>query len=229
MTIVLVLTGVYFSSLLTEKKAADTEEFVLQALGLAEAGVNHAHSELRERIRADLKNRVETVSQSSVIQNYVTANNSLGFLRDYAYANGDTPFTVSGTEARLTVTTLPGLNTAIQGTYTAVIIVKANGNPTNPANEVFSFPYKYTIEAAGQITTPNITRNLKLLQCNFAVTVRRDTFAKFALFTSHHKMPAGTTVWFTANTNFTGPVHTNERFSFANNLSAHFTADVTQH
>jgi hypothetical protein len=68
-----------------------------------------------------------------------------------------------------------------------------------------------------------------LLQGNFVVTVRRDTFAKFALFTSHHKMPAGTTVWFTANTNFTGPVHTNERFSFANNPSGHFTDEVTQH
>lgn len=229
MTIVLVLTGVYFSSLLTEKKAADTEEFVLQALGLAEAGANHALSELRERIRTDLKNRLETVSLASVIQDYVTANNSLGFLSAYAYANGDTPFTVLDSEARLTVTTLPGLNTAIQGTYTAIIIVKANGNPTNPANEVFTFPYKYTIEAAGQITRPNITRNLKLLQGNFVVTVRRDTFAKFALFTSHHKMPAGTTVWFTANTNFTGPLHTNERFSFANNPSGHFTEEVTQH
>ncbi len=61
------------------------------------------------------------------------------------------------------------------------------------------------------------------------MTVRRDNFAKYALFTSHHMTPSGTTVWFTANTNFSGPVATNDRFSFANNPSGHFSEEITQH
>ena len=228
--ILLVLIGAHFSSLLTEKKASDAEKLVLQALTLAETGANHSQAELRERIRTDLKNRVATVRLSATFRAYVTTNNSLGFLRDYAFAAGDSQFTIMGDEARLAVPNL-NLNTGIQGNYGANIIVKANGNPTNPTGDVFVFPFKYSMESLGQITstTPNIIRNTRLLQGVFTVTVRRDTFAKFALFTSHHRMPSGTTVWFTANTNFTGPVHTNERFSFANNPSAHFTEEVTQH
>jgi len=226
----LILTGVYFSSLLTEKKAADTEQFILQALGFAEAGANHAQAELRERIRTDLLANVQNERQANVFQNYVNAADSLGFLSDFAFAAGDTQFVVAGGEATLAINAL-NLNTAVQGNYNADIIVTANGNPTNPQGAIFVFPYNYRIESQGIITrfAPNITKRTRLVQGSFSITVRRDTFARFALFTAHHRMPSGQTVWFTANTNFTGPVHTNERFSFANNPSGHFTEEVTQH
>lgn len=230
LAVLLVLTGAYFSGLLTEKRAADNERFVLQALGLAEAGANHAQSELRERIRTDLKNRVNNERKSSTFNGYVINNDSLGFLRDFAYATGDSQFVVSGNEAVLELSAL-NLNTQIQGSYTSKITVKANGLPTSPSNNVYIFPYNYMIEAQGSITstTPNIQKKIRLLQGSFTVTVRQDTLAKFALFTNHHRTPQGGTVWFTADTNFTGPVSTNERFSFANNPSAHFTEAVTQH
>lgn len=229
--VLLVLTGAYFSGVVTEKTSADSERFVLQALGLAEAGASHAVAELRERIRTDLKNSVQTERNSSTINSYIVNNDSLGFLRDFAYASGDSQFAVSSNQAALTVTPL-SLNTAVGGQYAATIKLTANGNPTkDPQGEMYYFPYKYTIESQGSITrtTPATVKNLRLLQGGFTVTVRRDTFAKYALFTSHHRTPSGTTVWFTANTNFTGPVSTNERFSFANNPSAHFTEEATQH
>jgi len=228
--VLMILTGVYFTGLLTEKKSADSEEFVLQALGLSEAGASQAQAELRKRIRTDLLNNVNTVRQASVFMNYVSNNDSLGLLRDYAYTAGENQFVIAGDEARLAVSPI-GLNTAVQGNYSATIVVKANGSPTNPSGETFVFPYRFTIESKGQVTrvTPNIEKNTRLVQGTFTVTVRRDTFAKYALFTSHHRTPSGTTVWFTANTNFTGPVSTNERFSFANNPSAHITEEVTQH
>lgn len=229
-SIVLVLTGTHLSSLITEKKAADTEKVVLQVLALAEAGANHAQSELRERIRTDLKNRITAIRASSVLQNYVTNNDSLGFLRDYAYETGQPQFEIVGNEARLRLSSL-NLNSNVQGNYTSDIIVKANGNPSSPSSDVFIFPYNYLIESQGNITrlTPNVQKDIHLLQGAFTVTCRRDNFARFALFTSHHRTPSGMTVWFTANTNFTGPVSTNERFSFANNPSGSFTEDVTQH
>ncbi|MFA5117914.1 MAG: DUF4900 domain-containing protein [Candidatus Omnitrophota bacterium] len=230
MAVLLVLTGVYFTGLMTEKRATDRQEFVLQALNLAEAGANHALAELRERIRTDLRDKVSEVHLSSVFTGYVGAADSLGLLRDYAYASGDTQFAVSGGKATLTLNS-PVLDTAIQGSYTATITIEANGSPTNPSGEVYVFPYKFSIESSGLVsrTTPNTSKTTRLVQGTFSITTRRDTFAKFALFTSHHSTPSGTTVWFTANTNFTGPVHTNERFSFANNPSAHFTEDVAQH
>lgn len=232
LAILLVLTGAYFSGLLTEKKAADTEEYVLQALTLAEAGANHAHSELRERINTDLKTRMRSIRMASVFQTYVTNNDPLGFLHDYAYKSGESQFVVADGKATVAVTAL-GLNTGIQGNYSANIIVTPDESqpPLNPSGEKFVFSYEYSIEASGQVTRGgvNITRNICLLQGVFSITVIRDTFAKYALFTSHHTMPSGTIVWFTENTNFTGPVSTNDRFSFANNPSAHFTQEVTQY
>jgi hypothetical protein len=232
LAVLLVLIGAYFSGLLTEKKAADTEGYVLQALTLAEAGASHAQSELRERINTDLKARMRNIRMASVFQTYVTNNDALGFLHDYAYAAGASQFNVSDGKATVSVSAL-NLNTGIQGTYSADIIVTADEDqpPANPQGEKFVFYYKYSIESSGQITrlANNITRNIRLLQGAFSVTVLRDTFAKYALFTAHHSMPSGTIVWFTADTNFTGPVSTNDRFSFANNPSAHFTEEVTQH
>lgn len=234
--VLLVLVGVYLSGLLTEKRAADTEEFVLQALNLAEAGAGHGQAELRERMRQDLKAAVEPVTQPSVFQAYTASClTALNFLRDYAYASGDTQFSVPqlvGGEYQTTLDLSPlNLNSAVQGTYAAKIIIKCNGNPTNPESGVFIFPYKYNIESQGSITrtTPNIVRKTALLYGTFSVRVQRGNFAKYALFTNHHRTPSGTTVWFTGSTNFTGPVHTNERFSFANNPSGHFTANVSQH
>lgn len=230
MAVILVLTGVYFSSLLSEKRAADNQRYILQALSLSESGLQHAEAELRERIRTDLKNRAETVRQSSVIQAYITANDSLGFLRDYAYAAGDSQFSVANNTATLSVAPL-ALNTAVQGQYTATITVTANGNPTkDPIADIYYFPYNYTIDATGTNTavTPNIQRALRFSGGSFTVTVRRDTFAKYALFTNNHQSPGGSTIWFTNNTNFTGPIHTNTRFSFANNPSGVFSEEVTQ-
>jgi hypothetical protein len=224
MSVLLVLTGTYFSGVVSENRSVERTKFLLQALGLAEAGANHGISELRKRIRIDLKNNVERETESSVFENYVTHGDSLGFLRDFA------EFSISEDSAILKPSPL-NLDSAIQGNYNATIIVEEDEEPFSPQPEVYIFFYRYTIESEGVIIniSPQIQRTIRLLQGRFTVTVRRDTFAKYALFTNHHRMPSGRTVWFTANTNFTGPLHTNERFSFANNPSASFTELVTQH
>ena len=230
LTVILILTGVYFSSLITEKKAADTEKYVLQALNLAEAGASQGISELRKRIRTDLDGRLMYVSQSAVILAYVSANNPLGFLRDYAYSGDSGQFNISGTEAALVVQPL-SLNSDVQGNYSAIVRISSAGAPTNPQNEVYVFRYNFSVDATAVVTKtiPNITRSLGLVNGSFSITVMRDTFAKFALFTAHHRTPSNSVVWFTESTNFSGPVSTNERFSFARNPSAHFSEEVTQH
>ena len=95
MAIFLIATSAYFSGLVAEKRITDNQRFVLQALWLADTGANHGLSELRERIRTDLKAALASVSQSSLIKNYVTNNDSLGFLRDYACAAGGSQFVIS--------------------------------------------------------------------------------------------------------------------------------------
>ena len=234
MAMVLILTGVYFSGLLTEKRSADAEKFVIQALGLAEAGANHGISELREEIRTDLKTALEGTNVNQLrsdLDGYFAGQNPLGLLENYAQ------FTGNASLATLTLSALD-LSTAVQGNYTATITVtpqpisgEITSNPEHPQEDTYIFYYNYIIDAQGNITAtlPTIQKNISLQQGSFVLTVQRDTFSKFALFTNHHKMPSGDTVWFTANTNFTGPLHTNERFSFANNPSANFSAQATQH
>ena len=228
MAVLLVVSAVFFSSLFSEKRSVDTGKYALQALNLAEAGASHGLSELRERINIDFNAKIFQVKQSSIIQGYLA--NPLLFLRDYAYADGAGQFSVSGNQATLSVVS-GNLESSVQGDYSATISVKPNGNPTTISADVYFFPYTFIIESQGNVTqvTPNIRKRVRLVQGNFSLTVRRDNFAKFALFTAHHRTPNNTTVWFTSNTNFTGPVYTAEALSFANNTSAHFTETVSQH
>ncbi|MFH1442390.1 MAG: DUF4900 domain-containing protein [Candidatus Omnitrophota bacterium] len=229
LAVVLILTSVYFSGLISEQRSADVEKYSMQALELAEAGSSHAVSELRNRVRTDLYTNVNNVTQSATLANYYSIDDALGFLHDYAFPDSSPP-QWDAAKATLAITPL-NLNTAVQGSYNADLIFTQNGAVTNPSPDVYVFPYTYIIEATGTVTsiTPSLQRSVRLTQGTFSITVRRDNFAKYALFTSHHRAPGGTTVWFTDTTNFNGPVSTNERFSFALNPSAHFTEQVSQH
>ncbi|MBM3246525.1 MAG: DUF4900 domain-containing protein [Candidatus Omnitrophica bacterium] len=225
MAVLLVLVGMYLSSLLTEKRAADRGKFVLQALELAEAGASHAQSELRQRIRQTMRANLSAANVNQAgnnLANYFNAPQPLGLLQDYA------GFSIIGNTANIF---LGPINLTNWGNYWSIVTVAPNGNPQNPDTDVYVFSYNYSIEAQGLVTqtTPNTTRRVGLSQGTFSVTVQRGNFARYALFTNHHRTAGGTTVWFTANTNFTGPVHSNERFSFANNPSATFSEAVTQH
>ncbi len=231
--VLLVLTSVYFSSVLSEKRAVDVQMQNVQALSMAESGTAHAMAELKKRVRDDIKAMVEDTSHhwtAATFLAYVTGNDSLGFLRDFAYASGNPQFSVASGQATLSLSPI-ALDTGISGNYVATINVMPNGAPTNPSADVYVFPYLFSVTAQGTITSivPSLIREVNLWNGRFTVTVKRDNFAKFALFTSHHSTPSGGVVWFTENTNFTGPVSTNERFSFANNPSGHFTDEVTQH
>lgn len=231
--VLLVLASVFFSSILSERSSVDVEKYVTQSLALAESGTAHGLADLKKRVRVDLKARVQDPAQywtTSTFSTYVSNNDALGFLRDFAYAAGEPQFTVASGTATLVLNT-PALNTGVVGTYAAMITVSPNGAPSIPSSDVFVYPYRFTLSALGSVTSvsPSVDKSVKLWQGQFSVTVRRDNFAKFALFTSHHSTPSGGVVWFTANTNFTGPVSTNDRFSFANNPSGHFTEQATQH
>ena len=82
-----------------------------------------------------------------------------------------------------------------------------------PTNQVYNFQYAIT----SQGTDPDDADRLATVSStgNFQIQVDRQSFASYALFTDTHTITSGTRVWFTTNTNFAGPVHTNDRFAFA--------------
>lgn len=238
MIVVATLSSVYLSSIVTEKRAVDTELYVLQAMNLAEAGASQAWAEVRDRIEIRLKTRIENYhprnKQGNAIMAYVTADNAIGFLRDYAYMDGKDQFDIVDDEAvlNLDIDSSSQMGTGGPGdTVTATVRITSAQDPTgDEENQIYRFYYSYTIEAVASITKydPPLEKTIVFAPAVFTLVVRQDNFAKYALFTFHHRTQSGTTVWFTADTNFNGPVHTNERLSFANNPSAHFSNVVTQ-
>lgn len=232
MALVSGLTGIYLSTLVTEKRSVDDERMVLQAVNFADAGVSHAVTELRKRMGIDLRAKVLSQTKASYFNDYVTANASLAFLADNCYASDGEKFTVNGNEAVLGVAAL-NMTSGVEGNYTntRIRITVPQAPTADLANETFRFYYAYSLDSTGTITrySPAIEKEVLSAPQTFTIVIRRDNFAKFALFTSHHVTQSGTAVWFTSNTNFSGPVHTNERFCFEGNPSAHFTAEASQH
>lgn len=119
------------------------------------------------------------------------------------------------------------VNTLGPGTYTASVTLEPNpvadasscsGGPcaihkipnTQNAYEIF---YKYTITSDGQVS-PRFKRRVTLTG-NYSVQLSLQSFALYALFTHVHMTPSGSPIWFTNNTTFSGPVHTNGTFRFA--------------
>ncbi|HPP16198.1 MAG TPA: DUF4900 domain-containing protein [Dictyoglomaceae bacterium] len=82
-----------------------------------------------------------------------------------------------------------------------------------------SYTYVYTITSKGYKTTSNPNLSLTITATGkIEGSAYIENFARYALFTDKHTMADGTTkVWFTSDTRFYGPVHTNGRFAFADN------------
>jgi hypothetical protein len=238
--ILLILTGAFVSNVISDKHFAERETYIAQTTNLAEAGVNHGTEALRNKILVELNDEVSTRNSNSSFLAYVDDNtdvdDSLDFLCDFvgfSYPNGIT----NRVEYAFDSNDLPETARIKDlGSYSGKIIIKkqkdSDGNDleaytTDPSNpNTFVFPYEFTIETSGAISS--ISKNLGLLHGQFDTTVQRINFARFALFTNQHRSPGGDTVWFTGHTRFGGPVHTNDRFSFANNPSGYFTDVITQ-
>lgn len=87
------------------------------------------------------------------------------------------------------------------------------GGTTASAEQTYALPFAMVAEGS----LADYRRNV-VLQGEYRFTVGRGSFAKYALFTNVHRTEAGgDEVWFTEDTLFDGPVHTNEYFRFYRN------------
>ena len=199
-----------------ETKGGSKQRNYSTAFYAADGGANQSLYLLRNAINLNLQQNIGSVTNGNIINQYITNNDPAGFLGAYA----------GFTKIDNQTATLPQSNGSLgKGSYSSFITVTANGNPTNPDPDVYLFPYNYIIKSEG--IGPNNAKSHITLSGSFQITIRRATFARFALFTDEQKNAAGTNVWFTNSTNFSGPVHTNGRFNFANNPSGTFTDVVT--
>jgi hypothetical protein len=184
--------------------------------------------EMRNRIERDLLANLRALTSLAPIGTLVTNDDPAGLLSTYAYKSGVSfggAFQhVSATEARLTEAFTP---TGGPGAYACTLRVLSRSTPENQGttvSPVYVFRYRYTID--GSASDGGLTRQVNL-QGGFTVRAQQDNFARYALFTNRQENAAGSKVWFTNRTNFTGPVHTNGQFNFAMNPGADFTGHVT--
>ena len=194
----------------------------------AEGGGALCLRELRNRLQRDLAVQLRPLPDLSTVEPYVANNDPAGFLANYAYQAGTSyggAFQrVSAPEARL------ALNYAAAGgpgAHACALSVLSRGTPVNQGtafSPVYVFRYRYTID--GSAMDGAAVRQVNL-QGSFSVQVQQDNFARYALFTNQQRNAAGSLVWFTNRTNFSGPVHTNGQFNFALNPSGSFTGLVT--
>ncbi len=225
-TVLLLLATIFIFKAITEKTMADKERQSIQAFYIAEAGSENALSRLDTFINSYLLTEVNNKNPQILIRDvrrYDTDGDGIAFLIDYVEEQGLPLFTRNvEDEAEYD----SGDIAFGDGGYRYLIEISDKYPPQLVAADIWDFYFYFQIESRGHVA--NIQRSI-VLNGDFTVRVQRDNFAKYALFTDHHYMPNGVTVWFTDKTNFAGPIHTNDRFSFAFNPSGLFDGTVTQH
>lgn len=225
-TLLFTIGQAFFTRTVNEAKLSELALSQTQAFYLAEGAKNAAIAEVRERATANIDQQVKGIIDISTLQSYLPSR-SLEFMRDYSHAGGlDPRFALTaGTISPSAILDILRPD-AGGGSYSARIELFPNGDATNSGG-VYTFPYRYQISASG---TSNLRGVQQFVQAQgaFTVTIQRDNFARYALFTNTHTSPSGSIVWFTNQTQFQGPVHTNDRFSFANNPSGTFTDSTSQ-
>ena|GEM_PF-1668608 len=235
-----IMAGIFLILANTERGIARNTRVEFSAFYVAEAGVQRGLPELRKYADMNVLNNAMNAGGISIaaLNSYITNNDPAGFFVICARPAGLTAFTkVDNTTATLP---LPACDLpAGRGTYAGTIEVSANGAPTHSTpsanTDVYVFPYLYTITSNGSV--PPGSRPVSA-SGDFTVTTTITTipglppnqvtnsFARYALFANSQQNARGNEVWFTAQGKFTGPVHTNAHFHFANNPSATFVGGV---
>ncbi len=222
--VVMILGSVFVLRTINEKFSADRERRLKQSFYIAEGGGQAALSQLDTLINTNLLATVNATNPQTVstkAAQYVAANDGLGFLIEFCKIGNTPQFTVSGTEGIYnSVATSLG-----NGAYQFALKVSEKSNPVAVNVDTWDFFYNFRVESTGTVSS---VVDKTLFTGDFTVRVQRDNFAKYALFTNHHTDPSGGLVWFTSKTNFSGPLHTNERYSIAFNPSGTFGGAVVQ-
>lgn len=194
-----------------------------RAFFAADGSAALCRGELRNRLLVALPAQLGTVPNIATITPYVP-DDPAGVLVQYAYQSttslGGALVRDSATQAHLNITYSPS---GAPRPYTCTLILTSRIPPKNvnlgTPPPIYLFRFLYTI--TGTVADGNASRQVNL-QGTFSILLQNDNFARYALFTSTQG-----NVWFTNRTNYSGPVHTNGEFNFANNPGALFTEIVT--
>ncbi|HOP95336.1 MAG TPA: DUF4900 domain-containing protein [Dictyoglomaceae bacterium] len=198
--LITVLVFMLLNSVVSEGSLTKRDQARDQVINAAQMGVKNvlsvAHFVLQREIP---KNKVSEITQtylSNLLSSSSLASNISNIYNQTKQVDPTTAYTILNYSFSLAsyTTNLFFLSTKVSYTYVYTITSKGYKTTSNPNLSL-------TITATGKIEGSAYIEN----------------FARYALFTDKHTMADGTKVWFTSDTRFYGPVHTNGRFAFADN------------
>jgi hypothetical protein len=222
--ILMILSTLFVLRTVHEHRMAQIERNLTKSFYASHGGANAGIDGLDNLINNFLLNTIASATPSGVVStatSYVSSKDGVGWLLYAVRDSTGTPvLSVNEAQAEYTQSGTLG-NTNYQ--YTIVITEKSD--PITVNTDTWDFPFFYKIRATA--THGGTSQNV-IISGDFTVRLQKDNFAKYALFTNSQTLPSGTNVWFTDKTNFSGPVHTNERFNIALNPSGTFEGLVEQ-
>ena len=222
--ILISVASIFVVRAVTENNAVKKELNSGKAFYVAEAGAQLGLDGINTLINDNLRDTISSANPNVVgnkAESYVSSGDGLGFLEEYVKDGGTSQIVITGQQADFS----GGVTQLGDGSYDFDIAITEKDNPVSVGVDAWDFTYNYEVTSSGSFS--GSSRNI-MINGDFTVRVQKDNFAKYALFTDHHGMPSGSTVWFTNSTDFEGPIHTNERFSFAYNPGGTFDGAVTQ-
>ena len=224
MTVLLGLGNIFVMRTINERNITNREREAAKAFYAAHGGTQAGLDGLDNLINNFLNDTIASSNPSSVISyttGKVNSGDGIGWLVYSVRDAGNNPvLTQNGDQAEFAANAAIGDNT-----YQYRIVMMEKSDPVTVTPNVWDFPYNYRIESTG---TTGTTSNKVLLSGDFTIRVQLANFARYSLFTNSQTTQSGTNVWFTNQTRFAGPVHTNARFNFALNPSGTFGDVITQ-
>src|SRR3989338_4774935 len=217
------LTGIIVLRTVRESVMVKKERDTSRAFFIAESGALAGLDKLDGLINTDMDNTLNAMSPTTVISTALThLDDGVQFLLLTVKENGVAQLTLNETQAEYA-----GNNTNFgDGAYQFKILLREKSDPVTINSDTWDFPYNFQVTSMGVFN--GIVSRI-LLSGDFTARVQRDSFARYALFTNQQTLADGTTnVWFTGNTNFAGPIHTNGRYNIYGNPSGTFEGIVTQ-
>ena len=223
--ILLGLSSMFILRAVHESNLAKKELNLAKSFYISEAGTQKGLDELDNLINNYMYTTINEANPSYVVSltdSHYTSNQVLEFLKAAVLNGGSPVLTVSSQQ----ITHDCSDADFGAGSFSCNIILTPSVNaPEKIGADTWNFFYNYQMQATGN--SGGSTKPLKV-NGDFTVTVQRENFAKYALFTNTQTTSSGSNVWFTNKTNFAGPLHTNGTYNFYGNPSGTFEDVVDQ-
>jgi hypothetical protein len=231
------ISAIMFARTVTEVQHSGDDTGIVQSLLIARGAANMAGAVLQGPVRLQLDALVTAESSTSSRWSFGTGNSTSTeptptSVSRVLSTNADSLANMLQTaiDAQLCGAAIPGLSdggqvelrihvtdtacsTALPGDAVLPTGRFIGGSPRDGSgsanDQTYALPFVVVARGAvGPYSRTIVTSG------EYQFTVGRGSFAQYALFTNVHTTETGQDIWFTQNTLFDGPVHTNQRFRF---------------